>query len=77
MVKQTECDKLQNNNIVENNVYMGLSMTNTTYQQLETNQGGFKVILEFPSQAENEESIKQEVKDILFKTLQENLRASC
>lgn len=76
MVKKTECDKLPNNNIVKNDIDVELSMTNTTYQQLETNQGGYKVVLEFPRQPENEETIKQEVKLILASALQEHLRKS-
>lgn len=76
MVNKTECDKLPSNNIVKNDIDVELSMTNTTYQQLETNQGGYKVVLEFPKQSENEESIKQEVKLILASALQERLRKS-
>ena len=76
MVNKTECDKLPSNNIVKNDIDVELSMTNTTYQQLETNQGGYKVVLEFPKQSENEESIKQEVKLILASVLQERLRKS-
>lgn len=76
MVNKTECDKLPSNNIVKNDIDVELSMTNTTYQQLETNQGGYKVVLEFPKQSENEESIKQEVKLILASALQEHLRKS-
>lgn len=76
MVNKTECDKLPSNNIVKNDIDVELSMTNTTYQQLETNQGGYKVVLEFPKQSENEETIKQEVKLILASALQERLRKS-
>lgn len=76
MVNKTECDKLPSNNIVKNDIDVELSMTNTTYQQLETNQGGYKVVLEFPKQSENEEAIKQEVKLILASALQERLRKS-
>lgn len=76
MVIKTECDKLQTNNIVVNDIGMELDMTNTTYQQLETNQEGYKVVLEFPRQSENEEAIKQEVKLILASALQEHLRKS-
>lgn len=76
MVNKTECDKLPSNNIVVNSIGKELDMTNTTYQQLETNQGGYKVILEFPRQSENEETIKQEVKLILASTLQERLKKS-
>ena len=74
MGKQTECDKLQNNNIVVNSINMGLSMANTTYQQLEKNYSGMKVILEFPEQTKNEEAIKQEVNIILISALHEQLR---
>ena len=76
MVNKTDCDKLPSNNIVKNDIDVELSMTNTTYQQLETNQGGYKVVLEFPKQSENEETIKQEVKLILASALQERLRKS-
>lgn len=74
MGKQTECDMLQNNNIVMNNIDMELSMTNTTYQQIETNHGGMKVVLEFPQQVKDEEAIKQEVRSILISVLHERLR---
>lgn len=74
MGEQTECDKLQNNNIVVNSIDMERSMINETYQQLEINQSGMKVILEFPQQAENEESIKKEVKSVLISILHEQMR---
>lgn len=74
MGEQTECDKLQNNNIVINSIDMERSMINETYQQLEINQSGMKVILEFPQQAENEESIKKEVKSVLISILHEQMR---
>ena len=74
MGEQTECDKLQNNNIVVNSIDMERSMINETYQQLEINQRGMKVILEFPQQAENEESIKKEVKSVLISILHEQMR---
>ena len=74
MGEQTECDKLQNNNIVVNSIDMERSMINETYQQLEINRGGMKVILEFPQQAENEESIKKEVKSVLISILHEQMR---
>ncbi len=74
MVNKTACDKLHTNNIEVNSIGMELDMTNTTYQQLETNQGGYKVVLEFPKQPKNEEVIKQEVKLILASALQERLR---
>ena len=74
MGEQTECDKLQNNNIVINSIDMERSMINETYQQLEINRSGMKVILEFPQQAENEESIKKEVKSVLISILHEQMR---
>lgn len=74
MVKQTECDKLQNNNIVTNSIEMERSMINETYQQLEINQSGMKVILEFPQQVEKEEAIKAEVKSVLISILREQMR---
>lgn len=74
MGEQTECDKLQNNNIVVNSIDMERSMINETYQQLEINQSGMKVILEFPQQAENEESIKKEVKSVLISILHDQMR---
>ena len=74
MVKQTECDKLQDNNIVVNSIDMELSMTNTTYQQIETNYSGMKVVLEFPEQVKDEETIKHEVKEILSNILHEQYR---
>lgn len=48
-------------------------MIDTDYNQIEMEQGGMKVILEFPSKSEKEESIKQEVKGILSSVLQEQL----
>ena len=74
MGEQTECDKLQNNNIVVNSIDMERSMINETYQQLEINRSGMKVILEFPQQAENEESIKKEVKSVLISILHDQMR---
>lgn len=51
-------------------------MTDTAYQQLETNQSGIKVVLEFPKQPKNEKAINREVKAILANALQEYLRTS-
>lgn len=48
-------------------------MTDTDYDQIETEKGGMKVILEFPRKPEREETIRQEVKGILSSALQEYL----
>lgn len=74
MMKQTECGKLSDNNIVVSNISMELLMENTAYQQLETKKDEMKVVLEFPDKIENEEIIKEEVKSILADVLQERFR---
>lgn len=75
MQKQAEYDKLQNNIIVISNINMESDMTNaTTYHKKEIEQGGMKVVFEFPEASENDNQIKQEVKEILKGALQEQLK---
>ena len=68
-----ECDGLSGNKNVISMLKLEKPMTDTNYNQIEMEEGGMKVILEFPSKSENEESIKQEVKGILSSVLQEQL----
>lgn len=42
-------------------------------KRLELEQNGMQVVLEFPTESENEENIKREVKEILSHILQEYL----
>lgn len=75
MVKHTECDKLQNNSIVTNNIQTELDMISaTTYQKVEIEQDGMKIHFEFPEPTEHDECIKKEVKGILVNALQEQLK---
>ena len=74
MVKHTECDKLQINSIVINNVSVGLDMKTTTYQQTEIKRGGMRVVFECPDYSEEDNKIKSEVKEILSNALQEHLK---
>lgn len=68
-----ECDGLSGNKNVISMIKLEKPMIDTDYNQIEMEQGGMKVILEFPSKSEKEESIKQEVKGILSSVLQEPL----
>ena len=71
-----EYGKLSDNTIETNNMNTELAMTQETYQQLEKNQGNYKLVLEFPNQPVNSDTIKQEVKSILASALQEHLKKS-
>ena len=68
-----ECNKLSQNNNAISNINVGMSMQNKIYEQLEIEQGEMKVILEFPQDSRDEDSIKEEVKSILSKILHEHL----
>lgn len=68
-----ECNKLSQNNNVISNINAGMPMQNKIYKQLEIEQGEMKVILEFPQDSKDEDYIKEEVKSILSKILQEHL----
>lgn len=68
-----ECDGLSGNKNVISMMKLEKPMTDTNYNQIEMEEGGMKVILEFPSKSENKESIKQEIKGILSSVLQEQL----
>ena len=74
--RKDEYDKLSDNTIETNNMNTELAMTQETYQQLEKNQGNYKLVLEFPDQPVNSDTIKQEVKSILASALQEHLKKS-
>ena len=74
--RKEEYDKLSDNTIETNNMNTELAMTQETYQQLEKNQGNYKLVLEFPNQPVNSDTIKQEVKSILASALQEHLKKS-
>lgn len=74
--RKDEYDKLSDNTIETNNMNTELAMTQETYQQLEKNQGNYKLVLEFPNQPVNSDTIKQEVKSILASALQEHLMKS-
>lgn len=74
MGKQTECDKLQDNNIVVNDIDVGLSMTYTTYRQTEIEKGGMKVIIECPEYSEKDNKVNEEVRELLYTALQEHLK---
>lgn len=67
-----ECNKLSPNNNVISNINAEQSMQNKEYKQLEMKQDGMKVILEFPEDSKNEDSI-EEVKLILKDLLQEHI----
>ena len=74
--RKDEYDKLSDNTIETNNMNTELAMTQETYQQLEKNQCNYKLVLEFPNQPVNSDTIKQEVKSILASALQEHLKKS-
>lgn len=67
-----ECDGLSGNKNMLSMRKLEKPMTDT-YNQIEMEKGGMKVIFEFPKKSEQEETIKQEVKGILYSTLHEQL----
>lgn len=49
-------------------------MTEKTYRKLEEDWGGIRIVLEFPGQSENTDTMKQEVRMLLADALQEHLK---
>lgn len=74
MIKKTTCDKFSNDKIVVSNSIMRDTMKQDNFKKVEVMQGSMKVILEFPKQSEQDETIKREVRSILSSTLQEHLQ---
>lgn len=74
MIKQITCDKFSNNKIVISNCIMSDTMKQDDFKKVEVMQGSMKVILEFPKQSEQDETIKREVRSLLSSTLQEHLQ---
>ena len=74
MIKKTTCDKFSNDKIVVSNSIMRDTMKQDNFKKVEVMQGSMKVILEFPKQSEQDETIKREVRFILSSTLQEHLQ---
>lgn len=69
---KNECDKpLNNKMIVTGFVTMEQSMNDNHYKQITKNQEGMEVVIEFPEQTQNDDSIKQEVKMIMLSVLHE------
>lgn len=67
------CNKLsQNSNRISKCNREGF-MRQDDCKRLELEQNGMQVVLEFPTESENEENIKREVKEILSHILQEYL----
>lgn len=53
---------------------MGIDMSNTVFRQTETEKGKMRIIIESPESAKEDEEIKDEVREILFSALGEQLR---
>lgn len=51
-------------------------MNDKKYEQLEINNGGIRMILEFPKESNNIEETNREVKDILSSLLEETIHKS-
>lgn len=69
---KNECDKpLNNKMIVTDFVTMEQSMNDNHYKQITKSQEGMEVVIEFPEQTQNNDSIKQEVKTIMLSVLHE------
>lgn len=49
-------------------------MSNTVFRQTETEKGKMRIIIESPESAKEDEKIKNEVREILFSALGEQLR---
>lgn len=74
MIKKNTCDKFSNDKIVVSNSIMRGTMKQDNFKKVEVMQGNMKVILEFPKQSEQDETIKREVRSLLSSTLQEHLQ---
>lgn len=71
---KNECDKpLNNKMIVTGFVAMEQSMNDNHYKQITKSQEGMEVAIEFPEQAEMDDTIRQEVKTIMLSVLHEYL----
>lgn len=66
-----ECDKLSTNKNITKITATERSMYEENYDYLVGEHGETKIVLEFPTQTNNLEEIKQEVKSILAKALDE------
>jgi hypothetical protein len=73
-MNKTACDKFSHNKILVSNCIMRDIMKQGDFEKIEVTQGSMKVILEFPTQSEQDETIKKEVRSILSSTLQEYLQ---
>ena len=67
-------DKPSNNRSIVNDTTLRESMEQNDFKKIEVMHGKMKVIIEFPSQSNHDEIIKQEVRTILASTLQEHLQ---
>lgn len=70
-LNESACDKPIQSRNRSKNLSKGRTMKDNAYTQLETEQKGYRVILEFPKKSDNEEKIHKEVKQILTGLLQE------
>lgn len=68
-----ECDKSVWNIYIVSNKSLEQIMSESIYNQLETERKEFRVILEFPNKSDNETVIHEEVRQILSNLLQEQI----
>ncbi len=64
---------LQNSNTIRV-IYPEFPMSDNTYQRIEQEENGIKVVLEFPMQSEQIDILQQEIKSILSSVLREQLQ---
>ena len=69
----SECDKPAVHKNNTNHVRFGQAMEQTDYKQYITTSGKFRVILEYPREAKEEEAILKEVKEVLNHLLREQI----
>lgn len=71
---KSECDNHSQNNNVVRFTPQEIPMSDMSYQQVEHEKDGMKIVLEFPTKSEQTESLNKEVKSILSSVLQEQLQ---
>lgn len=68
-----ECDKSARNIYVISSKLTEQAMSESSYKKLEAEREGFKVIIEFPDNSDEEAVIHEEIKQILSNLLQEQM----
>lgn len=73
-LNQLVCDRPKENNIVVNHISGESDMADAAYRQTEIKKDQMKIIIEYPESSENDDRIKDEIREILFSALEEQMR---